>query len=255
MASGTNDERRVAFVTGGSRGVGLGTALGLGRQGIEVVIGGRDIAQGDNALKRLREAGIIARFVEFDVCEPDDHMHLCRLLDEGYGKLDILVNNAGLMLEGPRTELDLPNTTLDVSTWTLKRTFDVNFFGVVGLTQTLLPLLRKAPAGRIVNVTSILASLNIYATSDDPRLPNHRQLAYNTSKTALNAFTIHLARTLEDTDIKVNAAHPGWVRTNMGGEDAELSIEEGAATSVMLATLPSDGPTGVFRHADQMIPW
>jgi NAD(P)-dependent dehydrogenase (short-subunit alcohol dehydrogenase family) len=254
-STGKAAKRSVAFVTGGNRGVGLGTAIGLGKHGVEVVIGARSQAHGTEALRKLREIGIEASYLLFDVCKYDDHQRAYGHFADKYGKLDILVNNAGIMLEGPRTELDLPNTTRVVSDDVLRKTFDVNFFGMVALTQKLLPLIERSDAGRIVNVSSILGSLQIHATSEDPRLPNHRQFAYNVSKTAMNAFTIHLAQTLRDSGIKVNAAHPGWVRTDMGGDNAELGIEEGAETCVELALLESDGPTCVYRHRSQTIPW
>ncbi|AKU24353.1 SDR family oxidoreductase [Massilia sp. MB5] len=247
--------RKVAFVTGANRGIGFGTALELGRQGIHVILGARDEASGRKALAELGEQDVQAEWLEFDVANAADHQRAYDFIEQKYGKLDILVNNAGIMLETPETEFNQKNTTSVVSGDALRGTFEVNFFGLVGLTQTLLPLIKRAPAGRIVNVSSVLASLNIHATSDDPRLPNHRQFAYNASKTAVNAFTIHLAKELAGSSIKVNAAHPGWVRTDMGGPHAEMSIEEGAATSVQLALLGDDGPSGSYMHRGQVLPW
>ena len=255
MNARENNGRKVAFITGGNRGIGLGTALSLGHAGVHVVVGARDEAAGRKAVAELAEGGVQAEYLRFDVADAADHQRAHDFLDDKFGKLDILVNNAGIMLETPETAFNQKNTTSVVSGAALRGTFEVNFFGLVGLTQTLLPLLRRAHAGRIVNVTSILASLNIHATSDDPRLPNHRQFAYNASKTAVNAFTIHLAKELADTPIKVNAAHPGWVRTDMGGPHAEMSIEEGAATTVQLALLGDDGPSGAYMHKDQALPW
>lgn len=255
MSTSSTRATKVAFITGGNRGVGLGTAIGLARKGVEVVIGCRSDAAGEEALAALRQKGLTATCLPFDVCNEDDHERARAYFEAHYGRLDILVNNAGIMLEGPRTPLDLPNTTVEVSGDALRRTFEVNFFSLVTLTQRLLPLIRRAPAGRIVNVSSILGSLHIHANSDDPRLPNHRQFAYNASKTAVNAFTIHLAKTLADTPIKVNAAHPGWVRTAMGGDNAELGIEEGAQTSVDLALLDDEGVTGAYRHREEALPW
>ncbi len=250
-----NTGRKVAFITGGNRGIGLGTALSLGREGVHVVLGARDEAAGREALAELAKQGVQAQYLRFDVANEADHRRAYDFLDGQFGKLDILVNNAGIMLETPQTPFNQKNTTSVVSGDALRGTFEVNFFGLVGLTQTLLPLIRRAPSGRIVNVSSILASLNIHATSDDPRLPNHRQFAYNASKTAVNAFTIHLAKELADSQIKVNAAHPGWVRTDMGGPHAEMSIEEGAATTVQLALLGEDGPSGAYLHRGEALPW
>ncbi|HTX76867.1 MAG TPA: SDR family NAD(P)-dependent oxidoreductase, partial [Terracidiphilus sp.] len=136
----------------------------------------------------------------------------------------------------------------------LHDTFDTNFFGVIQITQTLLPLIRKSPAGRIVNLSSILGSLTLHA---DPKSPIYgaKAFAYDASKTALNAFTIHLAHELAGTKIKVNSAHPGWVKTDMGTDAAPMEIPDGAKTSVRLATLPDDGPTGGYFHMDQTLPW
>jgi len=136
----------------------------------------------------------------------------------------------------------------------LRRTFDTNFFAVVALTQTLLPLLRKSAAGRIVNLSSILASSALHATKGSP-IYNAKTFAYDASKTALNTFTIHLAHELAGTKIKVNSADPGWVKTEMGGKGAVLEIADGAKTSVRLATLPEDGPTGGFFHLKESLPW
>jgi NAD(P)-dependent dehydrogenase (short-subunit alcohol dehydrogenase family) len=136
----------------------------------------------------------------------------------------------------------------------LKETFDVNFFSVVELTQTLLPLLKKSTAGRIVNLSSMLGSLTLHSDAN-AGLDQIKPFAYDASKTALNQFTIHLAASLKDTPIKVNSAHPGWVKTDMGGDQAPMEVTEGARTSVALATLSDDGPTGKFMHFNDEMPW
>ena len=136
----------------------------------------------------------------------------------------------------------------------LRQTFDVNFFGLVELTQAVLPLIRKSPAGRIVNILSMLGSLTLH-TDPGAGLDQIKGLAYNASKAAVNMFTIHLAALLKDTPIKVNAAHPGWVKTDLGGEEAPMDPIDGAKTGVALATLGADGPTGGFFHMDKAMPW
>lgn len=247
---------KVAFITGGNKGIGLETARGLGKLGITVVIGSRDEANGRSAADKLRSEGIEkVEAVRFDVTKPEDHQTIARHLEERYGKLDILVNNAGVLLDD--SDLESPsgfNTTSTVTPDVLRRTFETNFFAVVALTQTLLPLIRKAPAGRIVNLSSILGSLTLHA---DPKSPIYgmKGFAYDASKTALNAFTVHLAHELRDTPIKVNSAHPGWVKTEMGGSAAPMEVSEGGKTSVLLATLPDDGPTGGFSHLGDPLPW
>ena len=165
------------------------------------------------------------------------------------------MNNAGVA----KDEADFGNpggfnTTSAVSEAILGETFDTNFFAVVALTQTLLPLIRKAPSGRIVNLSSILGSLTLHS---DPKssIYNKKAFAYDASKTALNAFTVHLAAELNGTKVKVNSAHPGWVKTEMGGAAAPMDVSEGGMTSVQLATLPDDGPTGGYFHLSEPLPW
>jgi NAD(P)-dependent dehydrogenase (short-subunit alcohol dehydrogenase family) len=251
---GTQD--KVAFITGANKGLGFETARGLGELGIAVVLGSRDAAKGRAAAEKLRAEGIgNVESVTFDVTRPGDHHDIAQHLEKRYGKLDILVNNAGVMLDaGDFGAAGGFNTTSTVTMEILWSTFETNFFAVVALTRALLPLIRKAPAGRIVNLSSILGSLSIHS---DPASPiyDKKAFAYDASKTALNAFTVHLAQELSGTAIKVNSAHPGWVQTDMGGSAAPMKLSEGAKTSVALATLPDDGPTGGYFHLGKPLPW
>lgn len=242
-------QQKVAFITGGNRGIGLETARGLGRQGIEVVIGVRNPDKGEEAVAALRAEGIKASAVAFDAENPATFRTLHDHFERVHGRLDILVNNAGIAL-GDFFAPDASTVSQDI----LRRTFDVNFFAVIELTQVLLPLVRRAPEGRIVNLSSILGSLGTHSAPDSP-IAAAKELAYNASKTALNAFTVHLAAELRDTPIKVNSAHPGWVKTDMGGANAPMELADGGKTSVQLATLPADGPTGGFFHMGEALPW
>jgi NAD(P)-dependent dehydrogenase (short-subunit alcohol dehydrogenase family) len=241
---------KVAFITGGNKGLGFETARQLGKLGIKIVIGSRDVANGKEAVEKLKAEGVDAEAVRFDITKPADDKEVYDYVDKKYGRLDILINNAGIS----RDDFRSANKTSSTSAEALHETFDTNFFGTVQLTQTLLPLIKKAPAGRIVNLSSILGSLALHA---DPKSPiyNAKAFAYDASKAALNSFTIHLAHELRDTKIKVNSAHPGWVKTDMGGDAAPMEITDGAKTSVQLATLPDDGPTGAYIHLDQTLPW
>src|SRR6266403_52826 len=135
-----------------------------------------------------------------------------------------------------------------------RKTFDTNVFGLIATTQAMLPLLRKSAAGRIVNLSSILGSIHLHATPGSP-IYDMKLPAYNVSKSAVNAFTVQLAYELKDTTIKVNAAHPGWVKTDLGGEGAPMEIEDGAKTSVALATVGEDGPNGGYIHMGKPLPW
>jgi len=247
---------KVAFITGANKGIGLETARGLGQLGIAVVIGSRDESRGREAAETLRAEGIKnVESVRFDVTRPEDHREIARHLEERYGKLDILVNNAGVLLDEANLEgQDGFNTTSTVSPEILRGTFETNFFSLVALTQSLLPLIRKSPAGRIVNLSSILGSLALHSAPTSP-IYNMKAFAYDASKTALNAFTVHLAQELRHTPIKVNSAHPGWVKTDMGGAAAPMEVTEGGKTSVQLATLPDDGPSGGFFHLGDPLPW
>lgn len=136
----------------------------------------------------------------------------------------------------------------------LHKIFETNFFSQVALTRTLLPLIRNSPTGRIVNLSSILGSLTLHSDPNSP-IYHAKSFAYDASKTALNAFTVHLAYEFRDTRIKVNSAHPGWVKTDMGGPQATLPLSEGGKTSAALATLPDSGPTGGYFHLGQPLPW
>ena len=244
-------DTQVAFITGGNRGIGLETARELGQRGIKVVIGARDLESGKRAVAQLREAGLAADAIPYDATDPEADSAAYSYFEREYGRLDILVNNAGVLLEdgGP-----LVTNASTVSAATLRETFDVNFFAVVRLTQALLPLLRKSPAGRIVNLSSVLGSLTVHSAPNSPIAPA-KAFAYNASKTALNAFTVHLAAELVGTPIKVNSAHPGWVKTPLGGPHAQMELSDSAKTSVRLATLPADGPSGAFFHVEDPLPW
>jgi NAD(P)-dependent dehydrogenase (short-subunit alcohol dehydrogenase family) len=245
-------EKKIAFVTGGNRGLGWQTALEL-KDAAKVVIGSRDKAQGEQALKLLRDAGVDADLLQFDVTDPASHQAAYDYFNSKYGRLDILVNNAGIAA-GPFPGTGPEHSAIEVSMDVLHRVFETNFFSQVALTQKLVPLIRKSAAGRIVNLSSILGSLTLHA---DPKSPIYhaKSFAYDASKTALNAFTVHLAYELRDTKVKVNSAHPGWVKTDMGGSQAPMELADGAKTSVALATLGADGPSGGYFHFKETLPW
>jgi NAD(P)-dependent dehydrogenase (short-subunit alcohol dehydrogenase family) len=218
-----------------------------------VVIGSRDLAQGKNAVEKLRAAGVDAEVLEFDVTQAASHQAAYDYFSSRYGRLDILVNNAGIA-GGTFPGTGPEHSAADVPMALLRKVFETNFFAQVALTKTLLPLIRKSPAGRIVNLSSILGSLTLHADPGSP-IYHAKSFAYDASKTALNAFTVHLAYELRDTKIKVNSAHPGWVKTDMGGPEAPMELSEGAKTSAALATLPEDGPTGGYFHMREKLPW
>jgi NAD(P)-dependent dehydrogenase (short-subunit alcohol dehydrogenase family) len=244
--------KKIAFITGGNRGIGFQTALGL-KDVAKVVIGSRDLKQGEEALEKLLAAGADAEALPFDVTQPASHQAAFDYFHSRYGHLDILVNNAGIA-GGSFPGTGPEHSAADVPMALLRKVFETNFFSQIAVTKALLPLLRKSEAGRIVNLSSILGSLTLQATPGSP-IYDAKSFAYDASKSALNAFTIHLAYELKDTKIKVNSAHPGWVKTDMGGSQAPMELEDGSKTSVALATLGEDGPTGGYFHMGKPLPW
>ncbi len=235
-------DKKVALITGANKGIGLEIARQLGKQGITVVLGSRDPQRGQAAADALKGEGIDAHTVKLGVTDAADREAALAFLQEHFGRLDILVNNAGVLLE----------TSEGVTPDTLARTYDANVIAPYFLTETLLPLLKSAPAGRVVHQSSILGSLATHASGS---LPTEWMLpAYNSSKAALNMLGVIQAANLKDTHVKVNIAHPGSVKTDMN-PGGDLSVEEGAKTAVTLATLPDDGPTGGFFHLGETLPW
>ena len=206
---------KVAFITGANRGIGFETAKGLGAIGIRVIIGACDIAKGEAAAKQLQTLGYKTEAIHYDANQAKSTDTVFEHLNKHYGRLDILVNNAGINQE----QLMGSNNSSTVSADTLQQTFHSNLFAVIELTQKLLPLIKQSHAGRIVNLSSILASLTLHSIANSPIDPA-KAFAYNASKTELNVYTVHLAHELRDTNIKVNSAHPGWVKTELGGDNA-----------------------------------
>ena len=240
--------KRIALITGANKGIGFETARQLGQQQITVLLGARDAAKGEAAAAKLRAEGLEARALELDVTVSASIQRAADKVAQEFGRLDVLVNNAGVMTDDQTKKV----SEQPLSAW--RATFETNLFGVVAVTQAFLPLLRKSETGRIVNLSSILGSNTLHS---DPQSPiyDFKLPAYNVSKSAVNAYTVQLAYELRDTPIKVNAAHPGWVKTEMGGEGATMELADGAKTSVALATLPADGPSGAYIHLGETLPW
>jgi len=237
---------RVALVTGANKGIGLEIARKLAASGATALVGARDCARGEAAAKALATDQLDARFLRIDVTEQSTIDAGAGRIETDFGKLDILVNNAGIGIDNaPPSQLEM-----DV----LRRTYETNVFGVFAVTRTMLPLLRKSDGARIVNISSGLGSLT---QNSDPgyRYAAAKLLAYNSSKSALNALTIQFAYELRDTPIKVNAADPGYVATDLNNQMGTRTVEQGARIAVKLATLPADGPTGGFFDEDGVVPW
>jgi NAD(P)-dependent dehydrogenase (short-subunit alcohol dehydrogenase family) len=240
--------KTIALVTGANKGIGLEICRQLAQKGFHVLLGSRDQARGQEAAAALARDGAEVEPMVIDLAAPATFEKARKLIEERFGRLDVLINNAGI-----GEPEDFQRTAENVSIETLRRTFETNFFGLVDLTQRLLPLLRRSEHPRIVNQSSILGSLTEHS---DPNsvIGDLHALAYDASKTAVNAFTVHLAKILRGSSIKVNSAHPGSVKTDMNPM-GDLSLEDGARTAVTLAILGDDGPSGGFFHDGKTLPW
>lgn len=240
---------KIALVTGANRGIGFETAKQLAQQGVHVIVAARERDKAVAAALRLQTQGLSVEALKLDVTGSSSITAAVQEVGHKHGRLDILVNNAGIIAGSG--DAAPSNQSLDV--W--RRIFDTNLFGLVETTLAFLPLLRRSKAGRIVNVSSILGSMTAHQT---PGSPIHGFLsvpAYSASKAAVNSFTVQLAVELKDTPIKVNAIHPGYVKTDMNHGGGELDIPDGAKTSVAMALLADDGPTGSFVHLGETLAW
>jgi NAD(P)-dependent dehydrogenase (short-subunit alcohol dehydrogenase family) len=240
-------DKKIALVTGANKGIGFETARQLASQGITVLIGARDEQRGKEASAKLRAEGLDVQFLRLDVNDQSMRKAARSFIEDKFGRLDILVNNAAVAL-------DMNQKPSEVDMQTIRKTFDTNFFGVISVTQALLPLIRKSDAGRIVNVSSGLGSLT-QNSDPDWEFYQVKLLAYNSSKTALNAFTVMLAAELKDTAIKVNSADPGFTATDMNDHRGYKTVGQGAAVIIQLATLPADGATGAYFDDRGVLPW
>jgi len=235
-------KNKVALVTGANKGIGHAIASALAARGLTVLVGARDAARGEAAAQRI--AGD-ARSCPLDVTRADSIAAAVSRIQRELGRLDVLVNNAGIATFGTAS-----TTPLDA----VRAVFETNVFGVIAVTQAMLPLLRAAPAGRIVNVSTRLGSLT---SITDPNFPMRGigGIAYGPSKSALNAVTVAFAQELADTNIKVNAACPGHTATDLNGHSGPRTVGEAAQEPVRLALLGDDGPTGTFSNDAGTIPW
>lgn len=246
--------KNTALVTGADTGIGFEVCHQLAQRGYTVFLGSLDLARGQKVAASLAATGLDVRPLILDLTKPETFTDAAHIIDATCDRLDALINNAGIALDWHYRADTVPIELV-------RQTFEVNFFGMVELTQTLLPLIRKSPAGRIVNQSSRLGSLTLHCTRGTD-IDSLKAFAYNTSKVAINSFTVHLADALRDTSIKVNSAHPGVVKTDINAavvrtENAVgmLDARTGARTAVELATLPPDGPSGGFFHLGEPLPW
>jgi NAD(P)-dependent dehydrogenase (short-subunit alcohol dehydrogenase family) len=238
---------RIALVTGANKGIGFEIARQLGRRGMTVYVAARDRGRGSAAAEKLQGEGLAVRFIELDVLREDTIRAAAQAIETEHRRLDVLVNNAGIFERGD----GLPSQS-DLEA--VRRTLLTNFVGPVAIAQAMLPLLRRSPAGRIVNVSSELGSLDL---NSDPAWGHAwaKFLGYSASKAALNMLTVQLAFELKDTPIKVNSAGPGYTKTDLNDNQGTQTVEEGAAEAIRLALLPADGPTGGFFSSAGPVAW
>lgn len=245
------NQNEVALVTGGNKGIGHEIVRQLASRGFTVYLGARNASLGTAAAAEL--SGDV-RFVQLDVTDVDSVAAAAKQIEADSGRLDVLVNNAGIVAEWG-------TAVADITAEQVRTAYDVNVFGVVSTINAFVPLLRRSPNARIVNLSSGLGSVNLLSELDG-RLATQGLLAYSSSKAALNALTLVYASALRADGIKVNAATPGLVPTDLNTQASvprgTRTVADGAAVPVALATLPADGPTGVFRgpgSLDDVAPW
>ncbi|GAA1869809.1 SDR family oxidoreductase [Myceligenerans crystallogenes] len=244
---------KIALVTGANKGIGLATARRLGREGDHhVVVAARNADAGAEAAGKLAAEGLHATSLTMDVTDPASVAAAAAQVAERFGRLDVLVNNAGILPEATNTS---PKEVLDLRMF--EQTYATNVLGPVAVVEAFLPLLRKSPAGRIVNVSSAVGSL---AHQTDPDSPWYGMVvpAYQSSKAALNAITIVLAKALADTPIKVTSVCPGWVQTDLAPgnrEQAPVTPDEAADVVHRAATLDAADPSGTFIDAAGPVRW
>lgn len=248
-------DKRVALVTGANKGIGLQIAKDLTVHGFTVLVGSRNLEKGEAAAKSV---GADARALQLDVTNHDSISAAAEYIRSEYGRLDVLVNNAGISHQGQPgrhlEEIGKSGRPSVASLEEVRAVFETNVFGVIAVTQAMLPLLREAPAARIVNVSSGSGSLTLNADPSN----SHREMfgaVYSPSKTALNAITLGFAIELESTGIKVNAVCPGFTATHLNNFEGTGTVEQAARHPVRLALLDEDGPTGTFSNESRQLPW
>lgn len=237
---------KVVLITGANKGLGKEIARQLGGLGYTVVVAARDESAGRATADELVRAGYDAHTVRLEVTNPDHIQSVAKYLEQTFGKLDVLVNNAGIALEwdGTPTNADKIRTTLEV-----------NVIAPFALTEALVPLLAKSDDARVINQSSMLGSMGMAESMWD-QIGGFMTVGYSTSKAALNMLSLIQSKRLAGQSIAVAAAHPGWVKTDLGGDSAPMQVEDGAKTAVGLVTVARDEfPHGQLQHMGERLPW
>lgn len=237
------NQKPVAVVTGGNRGMGLATCRALAEKGFHVLLASRNLQSGKSAAKELAQQGLSVEAVKLEMTSQFDIENLARYLRDTHGRVDVLINNAGILIDG---ELNNPASICDVDAEVIRKTFEVNAIAPMMLIKALLPLMQQAGSGRIVNISSGMGQLSDMGGQHP---------GYRISKSALNTVTAIFSAELDGSGISINAVCPGWVRTDMGGSNADRSPEQGIDTAVWLATSAEANLSGGFYRDRQLIDW
>lgn len=232
------------LITGADRGMGYELALELGQNGQHIYVGSRNLERGQAAVAKLAAVGVSTQAVQLDVT---DHDSIVAARTEVGSSLDILINNAGIAVDNESKPSELPLAAI-------RQDFDVNYFGMIDVTQVFLPLLQAAPAGRIINISSAVGSLTL-ASDLSTSIHKLQASGYQASKAAVNMFTVKLAAEFEGTPLTVNAVNPGWVNTSFGGGGGQRTVQVGVARTVALATAEKLTDSGTFSDIDGIVPW
>jgi NAD(P)-dependent dehydrogenase (short-subunit alcohol dehydrogenase family) len=246
-------ENMVTLITGANKGIGREIAGRLAALGHTVVIGARSAERGEEAAEELRAGGAKATSVQLDVTDPASVAAAAATIESRYGRLDALVNNAGVS-RAPGAALGDASRPQNLGLDAVRYVFETNVFGVITVTNALLPLLRRSASPRIVNVSSRVGSFSVMS---DPAQFEYLPIsgAYSPSKSALTALTLQYARDLQPDGILVNAVCPGFCATDLNDHRGQRTPAQGAEAAVRMATIPADGPTGTFTDEDGPAPW
>jgi NAD(P)-dependent dehydrogenase (short-subunit alcohol dehydrogenase family) len=239
--------KKVVFITGANKGIGYEVARQLAANDFIVLLGARNPQRGEAAANKLRAEGEVY-FVPIDVTDERSIAAAAEMVSKQWGKVDVLVNNAGIILE---LSAKIRPAALDLTM--LKETFETNLFGAFAVIRHFLPLLKQSETAQIINVSSTLGSLTSMVDPNNMYYGSNA-LAYNTSKSALNAITVALAKDLASEQIRINSICPGWVKTDLGTDDAYRTVEQGATIIVKLAMMEQP-PTGKFLDDNGEVPW
>lgn len=235
--------KKIAIVTGANRGLGLGASEALAQRGFKVVMAMRNPDKAQKQINALKVKDLDVVPMKLDVSQEKSIIDFVEQIRKDYGFVDVLVNNAGIMID---SEDGGGSSLLKTKSSTIQKTFNTNTLGPFLLTQKIFPMMKQEGYGRIVNISSGMSQLSE---------PQTAYAAYRISKTALNMVTNIFATEAQGSDICVNSVSPGWVRTDMGGPNADRSVEQGIKGVIWAATLPKGGPNGGFFRDGEAIPW